>query len=122
MTIEKSACQFIEIDKPIFRESKHASRDSMSSSQAADHSHPRKREWSLPSLLLLSQKNIFTIFWVPDIVGKNFVRSVISDVHAAGNDGISFYSVVCGRRNSLQEGFFDKLSGGRRVFCGRRSL
>ena len=37
------------------------------------------------------------------------VRGVISDVHAAGNDKISFYSVVCGRRNSLREGFFDKL-------------
>ena len=27
-----------------------------------------------------------------------------------GNDGISFYSAAFGRRNSLQEGFFDKLS------------
>ena len=44
-----------------------------------------------------------------EIVGKNFVRGVISDVHAAGNDKISFYSVVCGRRNSLREGFFDEL-------------
>ena len=33
-----------------------------------------------------------------------------SDVHAAGNDRISFYSAVCGRRNSLQEGFFDTLT------------
>ena len=41
------------------------------------------------------------------------VRGVISDVHAAGNDGISFYSAVCGRRNSLQEGFFDKQSAER---------
>ena len=40
-----------------------------------------------------------------EIVGKNFVSSVISEAHVPGNDGISFYSVVCGRRNSLQEGF-----------------
>ena len=45
-----------------------------------------------------------------EIVGQNFVRGVISDVHAAGNDRISFYSAVCGRRNSLQEGFFDTLT------------
>ena len=44
-----------------------------------------------------------------EIVGKNFVRSVISEAHVPGNDEIIFYSVVCGRRNSLQEGFFDKL-------------
>ena len=65
------------------------------------------------------------------IVGEAFVRSVISEVHAPGNDGIQFYFVAIsalsaaalrrlrsetrlraqfGRRNSLQEGFFDKLS------------
>ena len=44
-----------------------------------------------------------------EIVGKNFARSVISEAHVPGNDVIEFYSVVCGRRNSLQEGFFDKL-------------
>ena len=44
-----------------------------------------------------------------EIVGKNFARSVISEAHVPENDEISFYSVVCGRRNSLQEGFFDKL-------------
>ena len=36
---------------------------------------------------------------------KNFMRSVIFHVHAAENDGIQFDSAVCGRRNSLQEGF-----------------
>ena len=64
-----------------------------------------------------------------EIVGEAFVRSVISEVHAPGNDGIQFYSVAIsalsaaalrrlrsetrlraqfGRRNSLQEGFFEK--------------
>ena len=33
------------------------------------------------------------------------VRSVISDAHVAGNDGIKIYSAACGHRNSLQEGF-----------------
>ena len=40
-----------------------------------------------------------------EIVGKNFVRRVISEAHVLGNDRISSYSVVCGRRNSLQEDF-----------------
>lgn len=31
-----------------------------------------------------------------EIVGKNFVRGVISDVHAAGNDGIAFSSAARG--------------------------
>ena len=44
-----------------------------------------------------------------EIVGQNFARGIISEAHVLGNDGISFYSAVCGRRNSLQEGFFDKL-------------
>ena len=34
----------------------------------------------------------------------------MSEVHAPGNDRIQFYSVAFGRRNSLQEGFFDKLN------------
>ena len=50
---------------------------------------------------------LYSISW--EIVVQNFVRGVISDVHAAGNDGISINSAVCGRRNSLREGFFDKL-------------
>ena len=49
-----------------------------------------------------------------EIVGEAFVRSVISEVHAPGNDGISFYSAAFGRRNSLQEGFFDKLKAAPR--------
>ena len=53
-----------------------------------------------------------------EIVGKSFVRSVIFEVHAPGNDGIQFYSVAFGRRNSLQEGFFDKLN---RASCGTPS-
>ena len=74
MAVEKAA-------KPLFRESKHARRDSIPSGKV-----------------------------VPPCV-----RGVISDVHAAGNDRISFYSAVCGRRNSLQEGFLDRLRcpGGR---------
>ena len=65
-----------------------------------------------------------------EIVGEAFVRSVISEVHTPGNDIIQFYSVAISalsaaalrrlrsetrlraqfwRRNSLQEGFFDKL-------------
>ena len=55
------------------------------------------------------------VLWGPrEIVGEAFTRSVISEVHAPGNDGIQFYSVAFGRRNSLQEGFFDKLEGTRR--------
>ena len=46
-----------------------------------------------------------------EIVAQHFVRGVISQAHVLGNDWISFYSAVCGRRNSLQEGFFDKLKG-----------
>ena len=42
-------------------------------------------------------------------VGLSFVRGVISEAHVPENDEILFYSVVCGRRNSLREGFFDKL-------------
>ena len=45
-----------------------------------------------------------------EIVGQNFARGIISEAHVLGNDGISFYSAVCGRRNSFQEGFFDTLS------------
>ena len=41
-----------------------------------------------------------------EIVGQNFVRGVLSAAHVLGKDGIEFYSAVCGRRNSLQEGFF----------------
>ena len=48
-------------------------------------------------------------------VGPPCARSVISDAYVAGNDGIKFYSVACGRRNSLQEGFFDKLNRGPRL-------
>ncbi len=44
-----------------------------------------------------------------EIVGQNFVRGVISEAHVLENDEIRSYFVVCGRRNSLQEGFFDKL-------------
>ena len=55
-----------------------------------------------------------------EIVGEAFVRSVISEVHAPGNDEIQFYSVAFGRRNSLQESFFDKLN--RAGICWRGSL
>ena len=34
-TVEKAACQLIEIDKPLFRERLHERQSSMSSSQAA---------------------------------------------------------------------------------------
>ena len=43
-----------------------------------------------------------------EIVGEAFARSVISEVHAPGNDVLQFDSGACGRRNSLQEGFFEK--------------
>ena len=46
-----------------------------------------------------------------EIVGKYFVISVISEVHAPGNDGMKLHSAACGRQNSLQEGFFSKLNG-----------
>ena len=41
-------------------------------------------------------------------VGPPCGRSVISDAYVAGNDGIKFYSVACGWRNSSQESFFHK--------------
>ena len=68
-TVEKAAYQFIEIDKPLFRESKHARRDSIPCGKV-----------------------------VPPCV-----RGVISDVHAAGNDGFNFIPAAaaagtpCGR-------------------------
>ena len=62
-------------------------------------------------------------------VGLACARSVISAAHVGGNDGYKIYSASCaavggsaalrmrrtpcgcyGRRNSLREGFFDKLS------------
>jgi hypothetical protein len=48
-----------------------------------------------------------------EIVGEAFVSSVISEVHAPGNDGILLFSAAFGRRNSLQEGLFDKLRRAR---------
>ena len=71
------------------------------------------------------------------------MRSVISEVHAPGNDGISFYSAAIsalsaaalrrlrsetrlraqfGQRNSLQEGFFDKLKAAPRRTGGALHL
>ncbi len=38
-------------------------------------------------------------------VALSVMRGVLSQVHAPGKDEILFYSAVCGRRNSLQEGF-----------------
>ena len=55
-TVEKVACQLIEIDKPLFRERLHERQSSISCEK----------------------------------VGLSFVRGVISDVHAAGNDGLNF--------------------------------
>ena len=43
-------------------------------------------------------------------VGLSCARGVISDAHVVGNDGSKPYSATCGWRNSLREGFFDKLS------------
>ena len=43
-------------------------------------------------------------------VGLSCARSVISTAHVGGNDGSKFYSAACGRRNSLREGFFGRLS------------
>ena len=42
-------------------------------------------------------------------VGLSCARGVISDAHVVGNDGSKPYSATCGWRNSLREGFFDKL-------------
>ena len=114
--------------QPLFQVGLHESFVSISSSQVPYHSHPHKWECELTSLLLLSHKT--KGFMGPrEIVGEAFVRSVISEVHAPGNDGIQFYSVAIsalsaaalrrlrsetrlraqfGRRNSLQEDFFDK--------------
>ena len=44
-------------------------------------------------------------------VGLSCARGVISDAHVVGNDGSKPYSATCGWRNSLREGFFDKLRG-----------
>ena len=119
---EKVACQLIEIDKPLFRERQHERQSSMSSSQAADRLYPCKPGYSFPPLLLLSHEH-HSFPWAPretvvfvgaqEKVGLSFVRGVISQAHVLGNDWISFYSAVCGRRNSLQEGFFAKLRPGR---------
>ena len=37
------------------------------------------------------------------------MRGAIFEAHVPENDRIKFYSTACGRWNSLQEGFFDKL-------------
>ena len=111
-TVEKAACQLIEIDKPLFRERPHERQTSMSSSQAADRSYPCKPGYSFPPLLLLSHENHSfpwalreTVVFVgtQEKVGLSFVRGVISDVHAAGNDGLNFIPAAaaagtpCGR-------------------------
>ena len=67
----------------------------MSSSQAPDRSHPRKREWSFLPLFLLSHEN-HGFRGGPGIVIPSAMRSVISEAHVPGNDGFSFYSVICG--------------------------
>ena len=110
--MEKAACQLIEIDKPLFRERLHERQSSMSSSQAADRSYPCKPGYSFPPLLLLSHENHSfpcapreTVVFVgaQEKVGLSFVRGVISDVHAAGNDGLNLIPAAaaagtpCGR-------------------------
>ena len=111
-TVEKAACQLIEIDKPLFRERPHERQTSMSSSQAADRLYPCKPGYSFPPLLLLSREN-HGFPWAPretvvfvgarEKVGLSFVRGAISDVHAAGNDGFNFIPAAaaagapCGR-------------------------
>ena len=65
---------------------------------------PETVEKVTKSLFRVGLHEIFTSISFK-IVGKNFARSVISKAHVLGNDIIEFYSVVCGRRNSLQEGF-----------------
>ena len=98
--LEKEACQLIEIDKPLFRERPHERQTSMSSSQAADRLYPCKPGYSFPPLLLLSHEK----------VGLSFVRGVISDVHAAGNDEFNFIPAAaatgtpCGRAFSTSCG------------------
>ena len=70
-------------------------------------------------LFRMGKHEIFTSI-SGEIVGKNFARGVISDAHVIGNDVIELYSVACGRRNSLQEGFIYSLSAPpekRRAFC-----
>ena len=99
-TVEKAACQLIEIDKPLFRERPHERQPSMSSSQAADRLYPCKPGYSFPPLLLLSREN-HGFPWAPretvvfvgarEKVGLSFVRGAISDVHAAGNDGLILF-------------------------------
>ena len=42
-------------------------------------------------------------------VTPSVMRGVIFEAHVPENNRIKFYSTACGRRNSLQEGFFDKL-------------
>ena len=61
-------------------------------------------------LFRMGKHEIFTSI-SGEMVGKNFARGVISDAHVIGNDVIELYSVACGRRNSLQEGFLRNQAG-----------
>ena len=61
-----------KVAEPLFRVRLHEIFASMSSSQAADHSHPCKPECSFPPLLLLSQKTIKMVFWGPNHCRQKF--------------------------------------------------
>ena len=110
--VSTALSQFVGKGRQAFSDKRqHGVQDSMSSSQAVVYSHPCKREWSIPPLLLSHENQGFRGF--PDIVVPSAMRRVISNAHAAGNDGFSFYSCVCGRRNSARLSWggkaFDKL-------------
>ena len=52
------------------------------------------KKW-LPPLFRQELHEIFTSI-SDEIVGKNFMRSVIFEAHVPENDGFSFDSVICG--------------------------
>ena len=78
----------------------------MSSSQAADRSHPSQPGCSFPPMLLLSQKTIKWFSGGPNKVRLSFVKGVISDVHAAGNERLNFIPAGGLFRQALQYRYF----------------
>ena len=107
-TVEKVA-------KPLFRERLHKRQPSMSSSQAADRLHPSHPGCSLPPLFLLSQKTIKWFSGDPNKVGLSFVRGVISDVHAAGNDGLNFIPAAAAAGTPCRRAFSTSWSGAQQA-------
>ena len=65
------------------------------SASLAGHSIPCEAGGCVPSRSPVPAHEIFTSI-CDEIVGKNFMRSVMFEAHVPENDGFSFDSVICG--------------------------